>query len=93
MAKDVHYPLRQILDRKHAVQQIVPAVSGLWALLVSAPVASMGIEVSLDLCIIFFLLFSLRIRFLLHFALMVPAEVSQKMALRPRGQAVRILIR
>ena len=56
MAKVVLDPLRQVLDRRHAAQEIVP-VPGLWAFLVSAHVASMSVQVDLDLCPIFFFFF------------------------------------
>ena len=67
---DVPDPLRQVLDSRHAVHTLYQRPWPL-ASLVSASVASIGVQVYLDLCLIFLLLrFSLRIRFFLHFALM-----------------------
>ena len=47
MTKDVHNPLRPVLDRRRAIQKNGTSVRGLWAFLPSAPVVSRGYT---DLC-------------------------------------------
>lgn len=81
MAKNILYPLRQVLDRRHAVQQIVPAslASGL-SVFLSVPVASVGVQVYLDLCLIFF--WAQPMHLLLPPLHPHSEEISQKMALR-----------
>ena len=70
MATGVPDPSRQVLDSRQAVQRFVPHPWPL-ASLVSASVASVGVHVYLDLCLIFLLLcFSLPICCFLHFTLM-----------------------
>ena len=62
-------PRRQVWDGRHAAQQFVPAslASGLACF---SFCGLCGGPVSLDLCLVFLLLFSLRILFFLHFTLL-----------------------
>ena len=53
MVLDVPDPLRQVLDSRHAVHNLYQHPRPL-ASLVSASVASTGVQIHLDLCLIFF---------------------------------------